>query len=478
MGKKICTTAMLVTAFLLLILMPVGLDAVRPDDTPQPSVTTTTTAEVTTPLVTTAPADTEETVTTITTADNGEVTTQPPETSALTQTTVVSDSKKPETTTQLTGDKTTVTTSSATKKPVVTTTTKKVTTTTTTKKTTTTTTKKPVVTTTTTTKKPDNNPPANVNAPKGSPVYKHGQLSVKGANIVDQNGNKFQLIGMSTHGVGWFPDTVNKNTFKILRDDWGCNTIRLAMYIEESWGGSESCYLQDKERNLNLVRKGIDYAIDLGMYVIVDWHVLNPGNPSTHTADAQKFFETIAKEYGNCPNILYELCNEPNGGVNWSGTIKPYCEKVIKSVRKYDSDAIVICGTGTWSQDIHDVLGKTLSDKNTVYALHFYANTHTDWLRQRVKDCYNKGLPILVTEFGTCDASGNGGFNTNESNKWFDTLDKLNIGYINWSICNKNETASIFKSGTDLKNIKAGESQLTESGKFIRKQFRKKAGLN
>lgn len=440
MARKIYTTAMVILAVMLVFLVPVSLDAVSVDEDNNNSTQTSTT-------------------------------TQAPET--IVTTTVSSASKDTQTTVDT---QTTTAASSTVVTTTVTTKTEPVTTTTviTTKKQTTTTKKKTTTTATTTTKKPAEN----VVSPSGTPVSQHGQLSVKGANIVDKNGKTFQLIGMSTHGIGWFPNTVNKNTFKVLRDDWGCNTIRLAMYIEESWGGSEQCYLQDKARNKQLVYDGIDYAIDLGMYVIVDWHVLNPGDPSTHTSDAQSFFEEIAKKYKDYPNIIYEVCNEPNGGVNWSGTIKPYCQKVINSIRKYDKDAIVVCGTGTWSQDIQDVVGNTIDDKNVVYALHFYANTHTDWLRQRVQDCYNKGLPILVTEFGTCDASGNGGFNTGESNKWFDKLDSLGIGYINWSIAEKSETASIFTSGTDLTNIKSGESQLTESGKFIRKHFRKKAGLS
>lgn len=432
MKRKLCATAMMILAVMLVFLVPVGLDNLNTDNE-NTAVTTTT------------PWDSK--TTTVTTKLNEEsvsATTVPPKTEPVVTATTTT-AKAPVTTTVTTAKKDTTTT----------------------------TTKKQTTTTTTTTKKPAESE----GSPSGTPVSQHGQLSVKGANIVDKNGKTFQLIGMSTHGIGWFPDTVNKNTFTVLRDDWGCNTIRLAMYIEESWGGSEQCYLQDKQRNKQLVYDGIDYAIDLGMYVIVDWHVLNPGDPSTHTSDAQSFFEEIAKKYKDCPNIIYEVCNEPNGGVNWSGTIKPYCEKVINSIRKYDKDAIIVCGTATWSQDIQDVVGNTIDDKNVVYALHFYANTHTDWLRQRVQDCYNNGLPILVTEFGTCDASGNSGFNTTESNKWFDKLDSLGIGYINWSIANKSETASVFTPSTDLKNIKAGESQLTESGKFIRKQFRKKAGL-
>jgi len=459
--NKIFATAMAVVAIAVMFLMPVGLDAIETGDD---GAVTTTTRNDTSPVITTTPPVSEGEITTTPSISGDSNTTTTPVSEEIGTT---PSGTKPSVSVTIT-----VPTKTETKK--TTTTTKP---TTTTKKTTTTkvttTTKK---TTTTTTKKPVTNIPT-VNAPDGTPVKKHGQLSVKGANIVDQNGEVFQLIGVSTHGVGWFPDAVTKNNFRVLRDDWGCNAVRLAMYIEESWGGSESCYLQDRQRNLNLVKNGIDYCIELGLYVIVDWHVLNPGDPTTHTAESKEFFEIIAKEYGDCPNIIYELCNEPNGGVGWSDKIKPYCESVLSTIRKHDSNNIVVCGTPTWSQDIHNVIGKTINDKNVVYALHFYANTHTDWLRSRLKDCYNKGLPVLVTEFGTCDASGNGGFNASETKKWLQTLDSINVGFFNWSLCNKGETASIMTPGSSLANLKAGTSQLTESGKLIREEIRKRAGL-
>ena len=407
----------------------------------------------------------QTTTASVTTSDTSSATT----TSDEAVTTTASQSDEPTVTTTTTEAETesatTTTTTSQTTTEATTTTTPEATTTTTT-----TTAKKPV-TTTTTTKKPQE--PVQNDAPSGTPVAEHGQLSVKGANIVDQSGNKFQLIGMSTHGLGWFPKAVSKQSFKVFRDDWNCNAMRLAMYIEESWGGSESLYLAQPETNYQLVTKGVDACIDLGMYVIVDWHVLNPGDPTTHTKESKEFFGKIAKEYGDYPNIIYEICNEPNGNVSWS-KIKTYADEVIAEIRKYDSDAVIICGTPTWSQDFDKAKNDRLSDKNTVYALHFYANTHTDWLRDRLTQCYNAGLPVLVSEFGTCDASGNGGFNKDQTKKWLSLLDSYSIGYFNWSFCDKGETASAFKSGTDLSNIKAGTDQLTESGKLIRELFLKR----
>ncbi len=43
-----------------------------------------------------------------------------------------------------------------------------------------------------------------------------------------------------------------------------------------------------------------------------------------------------------------------------------------------------------------------------MYALHFYAGTHKEWNQEKLKTAHKKGLPVMVTEFSICDASGNG----------------------------------------------------------------------
>ena len=88
---------------------------------------------------------------------------------------------------------------------------------------------------------------------------------------MDKNGKGYQLRGMSTHGITWFPDFVNENAFRTLRDDWNTNVVRMAMYVDE-WGNGQ-CYMQNKEGSTQLLEKGVDICIKLGMYVIIDWHV-------------------------------------------------------------------------------------------------------------------------------------------------------------------------------------------------------------
>lgn len=323
---------------------------------------------------------------------------------------------------------------------------------------------------TSTTKKPAATVPPAPSDPKGTtPVSQHGQLSVKNGQLVDKSGKGYQLRGMSTHGLTWFPEFVNESAFKTLRDDWNTNVVRLAMYVDE-WGNGQ-CYMGNKSGSLELLEKGVDICIKLDMYVIIDWHVLNPGDPSKYTNEAKSFFETVSKRYAKYPNVIYEICNEPNGGASWSGNIKPYAEKIIPVIRKNAPNSVIIVGTPTWSQEIDKPLSDPLNYKNVMYAFHFYAATHAG-LRSNVENCVAQGLPVFVSEFGTCDASGGGANDFNETQKWLSYFDKQGISYCNWSICNKDETCSVLRPGTSA-NGNWSESNLTENGKWIRNWLKK-----
>lgn len=300
-----------------------------------------------------------------------------------------------------------------------------------------------------------------------TPVGMHGRLNVKETYIVDENEEPFQLRGVSTHGLQWFPAFVNEDCFNTLRDDWNANVIRLAMYTDDNSG-----YPGNKEALETLMREGIELATKAGLYVIVDWHCLSDGNPNAHKDEAIRFFSEISAEYQNYPNIIYELCNEPNGAdVTWDNDVKPYCETLIETIRAIDKQGIIIAGTPTWSQDIHLAAQNPLKGENIMYALHFYADTHRDSLRQRLVDCINTyKLPVFVSEFGTCDASGNTNFNEEQSDIWINLLNENNVSWVNWSLCDKKETASLLKPLTTSRGNWSDED-LTETGLFIKNKL-------
>ena len=300
----------------------------------------------------------------------------------------------------------------------------------------------------------------------GTPVENHGKLSVKGTDLVDKNGDKYQLKGLSTHGMTWFPQYVSEETFKTLRDDWGANLIRLAMYTDtgDSYG---YCSGGDKAEIKKLLDDGVGYASDLGMYVIIDWHILNDNNPNNHIEDAKDFFNTVSKEYAEYDNVLYEICNEPNGGTTWTD-VKSYAETIIPVIRANDKDAIIIVGTPTWSQDV-DIASEdpVTGYDNIMYAAHFYAATHKQELRDKISKAIDNGLPVFISEFSICDASGNGAIDYNEADAWFEFIDKYNLSYASWSLSNKAETASLFSSSsTTVSDF--SESDISDTGKYIR----------
>lgn len=279
--------------------------------------------------------------------------------------------------------------------------------------------------------------------PSASPTEEPGlaPLHVAGTVLADPAGNTVRLRGVSTHGLAWFPDYVNAESFRTLKEDWGANAVRLALYTAE-YGGY--CNGGDRDALKALVDKGVECATDQGLYVIIDWHILSDGDPRTHQNEAVAFFDEMSRKYADHTNVLYEICNEPQNAP-WQTVIKPYAETVLTAIRANDPDAVVIVGTNTWSQDVEEVVGNRLDDPNTVYAFHFYAATHKENYRQKVKNALAAGVPVFVSECGLCDASGNGGVDEASAKEWFSLLKEENLSFMAWSLCNKNETAALLK---------------------------------
>ena len=269
-----------------------------------------------------------------------------------------------------------------------------------------------------------------------------GRLSVQGTSLVDENGNPAQLRGVSTHGIAWFPEYVNKDAFAQLKQ-WGANVVRLALYTADSGG---YCTGGNQEQLLALLDQGVQYALDADMYVIVDWHILSDGDPTQYLSQAKEFFANVSARYANSSHVLYEICNEPNGGTRWA-TVKAYAEEILPVIRANDPYAVVLVGTPNWCQYLGDAAADPITAyDNVMYTLHFYAATHTQDLRDVYSAAIKAGLPVFVSEYGLCEASGNGSINTQQADAWAQLLDENNTSYVMWSLCNKDESASILRA--------------------------------
>lgn len=298
---------------------------------------------------------------------------------------------------------------------------------------------------------------------KGKDQTVAGALSVSGTKLVDSEGNPVQLKGISTHGLAWYPDYINQECFAQLKEEWGADLIRLAMYTAE-YGGY--CTGGDKDSLKALVRNGVQYATECGMYVIIDWHILSDNNPNTYIEEAKTFFREMSQEYADYTNVFYEICNEPNGGTSWK-EVKSYAEQIIEVIRENDEDGIILVGTPNWCQYVDQAAADPIENcENVMYTLHFYADTHRDSLRNTMIAALDAGLPIFVSEYGICDASGSGAINKEQANRWVSVMDQYGISYVAWNLSNKGETSAIFKTSCSKTSGFTAED-LSDSGKWL-----------
>lgn len=289
-----------------------------------------------------------------------------------------------------------------------------------------------------------------------------GALQVVGTQLSAEDGRAVQLRGVSTHGLSWYPEYVNQEFFTELRNDWNANVVRLAMYTAESGG---YCTDGDPEALYGLVRDGVQYATEADLYAIVDWHILSDNNPLQHADEAQDFFARISADLADNNNVLYEICNEPNGSTTWED-ISAYADRIIPVIRENDPDAVIIVGTPTWSQEVDKAAAAPLAADNLMYTLHFYAASHQQDLRDRLKSAVEGGLPVFVTEFGICDASGDGRIDYASADAWVNLMDELDVSYICWNLSNKDEASALFKASC-AKTSGFTKDDLSEEGVWV-----------
>ncbi|MFO7868178.1 MAG: cellulase family glycosylhydrolase [Bacteroidales bacterium] len=295
-------------------------------------------------------------------------------------------------------------------------------------------------------------------------VNYHGQLSINGSKIVNQYDDTVSFAGPSLFwsNTWWGGDQFyNENVVTEVAQNWDASIIRAAMGVEENGGYLTSD--QNKTANYDRVTTVIDAAIANDIYVIVDWHSHNAEN---YEAEAIEFFSKIAQEYGNNPNIIYELYNEPLD-VSWSTVIKPYAKAVIAEIRKYDPNNIIVVGTPIWSQKVDDAAVDPITAyENIAYTAHFYAGTHTQWLRDRIEAAMNSGIAVIITEWGTVDADGDGGVDEKSSDDWVDFMAEHDITHCNWALNNKDEGASALESWASTQGGWT-DNDLTTSGTYV-----------
>ncbi|BAL90501.1 putative glycosyl hydrolase [Actinoplanes missouriensis 431] len=304
----------------------------------------------------------------------------------------------------------------------------------------------------------------------GTPVGVNGQLRVCGTKLCNESGSAVQLKGMSTHGLQWFPSCYTDASLDVLANDWNADLFRISMYVQE--GGYETNPSGFTAQVNNLVEK----ATARGLYALVDFHILTPGDPNFNLERAKTFFREVSARHASKKNVIYEIANEPNG-VSWA-QITSYAEQVIPIIRANDPDAVVVVGSRGWSSlgvseggSSSEIISNPVNASNVMYAFHFYAASHQANYRAEVERAA-ASIPLFVTEFGTVSYTGDGAVDVASTNAWFDLLDRLKISYANWTYSDASEGSAAFRPGTCNAGSFAGTGSLTESGALLRNRIR------
>ena len=299
------------------------------------------------------------------------------------------------------------------------------------------------------------------------PVAQHGQLSVVGPHIRDKNGNITSLAGPSFFwsNTGWGQERFyTKGAVETFAKDWNAGIIRAAMGAE-----SNGSYLEDKAGNLGRVETVVNAAIENGLYVIIDWH---SHQAEKDIEEAKRFFTSMAMTYGDTPNVIYEIYNEPLNTTDWSTVVKPYAEELIQTIRAVDPDNLIIVGTQSWAQDVDKAADDPIiGQSNILYALHFYAASHKADLRAKAEYAIDKGLPLLISEWGSVTYNGDGFMDAKSTREWMAFAKKHHLTHLNWAVSDKDETASMFRPGA-ASNGGWTTEDLTPSGELVREIIR------
>ncbi|MBO0608641.1 cellulase family glycosylhydrolase [Myceligenerans salitolerans] len=308
----------------------------------------------------------------------------------------------------------------------------------------------------------------------GTPVAANGQLHVCGVNLCNEDGTRIQLRGMSTHGTQWYSQCVNDESLDTLAYDWNADVVRISTYVQE--GGYET----DPERFTDLVHRYIDMLTARGMYAIVDWHMLEPGDPHVNLERAKTFFTAVAERHSGKNNIIYEVANEPHG-VSWQ-TIKSYHEEIVPVIRAQDPDAVVLLGTRGWSSlgesegsDESEVVNDPVDASNVMYTFHFYAATHRDDYLGTLSRAADR-IPMFITEFGTQNSAGEGANDFAMAQRYLDLAASKKISWVNWNFSDDHRSGAVLTPGSCAAGT-YGTGNLKEAGLWIRDRIRTPDGF-
>jgi hypothetical protein len=245
------------------------------------------------------------------------------------------------------------------------------------------------------------------------------RISVKGNRFVTPNGKPIVFRGLNSSD----PDKLaksghwNKAYFEVMKS-WGANIVRFPVH-PVTWRE------RGKDNYIKLLNEGIQWATELGIYVIIDWHSI--GNlrtemyqdPMYETTQKEtfEFWRTMSKQYKDHTTVaFFELFNEPTlyngqlGRCTWPQW-KELMEEMIGIIRAHGATTIPLVAGFNWAYDLTPIATDPIKAEGIAYVSHPYPmKRNKPWENQWTQDWgyVAEKYPLILTEIGFCGQDDRG----------------------------------------------------------------------
>lgn len=302
-------------------------------------------------------------------------------------------------------------------------------------------------------------------------------ISVDGNRFIDDHGDEFIFRGVSSSD----PDRLdslehwNKEYFEAIKS-FNANVVRFPVHPRAWRERGENNYLE-------LLDKGIEWAGELGMYVIIDWHSI--GNLRTEVFQADmynttktetfRFWRTISARYKENPVVaFYETFNEPTtyhgqlGQLSWP-QLRELHEEIISIIYAHDKTVIPLVGGLNWSYDLTPVVENPIQFPGVAYVTHPYPQKRDQPWEEKwqndwgfVADTY----PVVATELGFMSEDGRGAHvpvigDETYGNAIIDFFEERGISWVTW----------VFDARWSPQMIENWNFEPTMQGKFFKEKM-------
>lgn len=238
-----------------------------------------------------------------------------------------------------------------------------------------------------------------------------GRLSVSDGKLVDENGARVTMTGLSLAAIRDLKSLGQWNeTYFADARSWGAKLVRLPV--------NPSTYRWDAEQTLRDLDAAATWCENQDLYLIVDYHII--GNvpdgifqfgqyTSTTWQEQYDFWETVGDRFGDNPTVAFaEVYNEP-ASMDWLGgtwTFEEWREQantLIAVVRAHAPEMIPLVAGFDFAYDLSWLGDHPFDDRNVALAVHPYpgrvrSDRAAGW--EAAFGYLSDDYPIIITEFG------------------------------------------------------------------------------